>query len=169
MNRTEGRFRIGQGFDVHASSGKPDKAGYLRGLGAAEVVDRQTLSEPNKRPMVAPLWAHGVDTVGGEILSNVIKSLSYGGSVAICGLVASANFNTTVLPFIIRGVNVLGIDSVELSIDEKTRVWSLLATDWRLDNLEEMVTETDLSGLSDVIETIFGGGVTGRTIVVHEG
>lgn len=156
-----------QGFEVVASSGKADKAQYLKALGAAEVIDRGVLGEENARPMSAMTYAHGIDTVGGEILSNVIKSLQYGGSVAICGLVASPVFSTTVLPFILRGVNVLGIDSVELPIAEKTRIWNLLATDWSLNNLEAMVTQTDLAGLSEVIETLFAGGVTGRTLVVH--
>jgi putative YhdH/YhfP family quinone oxidoreductase len=156
-----------QGFEVVASSGKADRADYLAGLGASQVIGRDELSEENPRPLSAETWAHGIDTVGGDILSNVIKSLKYGGSVAICGLVASPAFSTTVLPFILRGVNVLGIDSVELPIEEKTRIWNLLARDWKLDNLEEMAVETGLDGLSESIDTIFAGGVTGRTLVLH--
>ena len=156
-----------QGFEVTASSGKSDKADYLKQLGATTVIGRDALSEVNKRPIAGMDYAHGIDTVGGEILSNVIKSLSYGGSVAICGLVASPVFSTTVFPFVLRNVNVLGIDSVELPIEEKTRVWNLLASDWKLSNLEEMVVEVGLEGLSEAIDTIFAGGVTGRTLVVH--
>lgn len=156
-----------QGFEVVASSGKADQADYLRALGAAEVVGRETLSEENSRPMSAEVYGHGIDTVGGEILSNVIKSLKHSGSVAICGLVASPVFSTTVLPFILRNVNVLGIDSVELSIDEKTRVWQHLATDWQVPHLETMVREVSLGDLSAEIDRIFAGGMTGRTLVVH--
>jgi len=156
-----------QGFSVVASSGKADQADYLKGLGASEVIGRDTLSEENSRPMGAELYAHGIDTVGGEILSNVIKSLKHSGSVAICGLVASPVFSTTVLPFILRNVNVLGVDSVELSIEEKTRVWSRLATDWQVPHLEAMVREVGLSDLSVEIDRIFAGGMTGRTLVVH--
>jgi putative YhdH/YhfP family quinone oxidoreductase len=156
-----------QGFSVVASSGKADKVDYLKALGASEVIGREVLGEENPRPMSAMEYAHGIDTVGGEILSNVIKSLKYGGSVAICGLVASPAFSTTVLPFILRNVNVLGIDSVELPIEEKTRVWQRLATDWKLDSLEDMVVETGLDGLSAAVDIIYAGGVTGRTLVVH--
>jgi putative YhdH/YhfP family quinone oxidoreductase len=156
-----------QGFSVVASSGKADQADYLKGLGASEVIGRDTLSEENSRPMGVELYAHGIDTVGGEILSNVIKSLKHSGSVAICGLVASPVFSTTVLPFILRNVNVLGVDSVELSIEEKTRVWSRLATDWQVPHLEAMVREVGLSDLSVEIDRIFAGGMTGRTLVVH--
>jgi len=153
------------GFEVVASSGKADKVDYLKSLGAASVVGREELSGENKRPMLAETWAHAVDTVGGEILSNVIKQLKYGGSVAICGLVASPSFSTTVMPFIIRNVNVLGIDSVQLPIKEKRAIWQRLATDWRLTSLDTMTTEVGLSDLSDVIEQIFTGKVTGRTLV----
>jgi len=157
-----------EGFDVVASSGKADKTDYLEGLGAKDVIGRQPLSEENRRPLDAMKYAHGIDTVGGEILSNVIKGLSYGGSVAICGLVASPSFTTTVLPFILRNVNLLGIDSVELPIEEKTRVWNRLGTDWKLSSLEDMVVEVGLNQLSSEIDKIFAGGVTGRTLVKHE-
>lgn len=156
------------GFEVVASSGKADKVDYLKSLGATEVIGREVLGEENPRPMGAETYAHGVDTVGGGILSNVIKTLKHSGSVAICGLVASPSFNTTVLPFILRNVNILGIDSVELSIEEKTRVWGYLGSDWSLDNLDTMTAEVGLDGLSAAIDTIFAGGVTGRTLVVHE-
>ena len=157
-----------EGFDVVASSGKADKTDYLKGLGAKDVIGRQSMSEENRRPLDAMKYAHGIDTVGGEILSNVIKGLSYGGSVAICGLVASPSFTTTVLPFILRNVNLLGIDSVELPIEEKTRVWNRLGTDWKLSSLEDMVVEVGLNQLSSEIDKIFAGEVTGRTLVKHE-
>jgi len=155
----------GQGFEVVASSGKADKVDYLKSLGATEVIGREVLGEENPRPMANMDYAHGIDTVGGEILSNVIKSLKHSGSVAICGLVASPAFSTTVLPFILRNVNVLGVDSVELPIAEKNRVWDLLASDWKLDHLEDMVVEIGLDGVSEAVDTIFAGGVTGRTLV----
>jgi len=115
--------------------------------------------------MAAETWAHGIDTVGGEILSNVIKGLKYNGSVAICGLVASPAFSTTVLPFILRNVNVLGVDSVELPLAKKQEIWHRLATDLKLDTLDKMTTEVTLDGLSDVIDSIIQGGVSGRTLV----
>lgn len=154
-----------QGFEVVASSGKADKHDYLKSLGASSVIDRAVLEAENPRPMSGTDYAHGVDTVGGETLSNVIKSLKHSGSVAICGLVASPAFNITVLPFILRNVNVLGIDSVELPIEEKTRVWNRLASDWKVPGLESMVIEVGLDGLSAEIDRIFAGGVAGRTLV----
>ena len=153
------------GYDVVASSGKAEKDDYLKSLGAGSVISRADLSEENKRPMAAETWAHGIDTVGGEILSNVIKGLKYGGSVAICGLVASPAFSTTVLPFILRNVNVLGVDSVELPLAKKQEIWHRLATDLKPDALDKMTTEVTLDGLSEVIDSIIQGGVSGRTLV----
>lgn len=156
-----------QGFEVVASSGKTDKVEYLKKIGASSVISREELAAENPRPMSAMTYGNGIDTVGGEILSNVIKSLKHSGSVAICGLVASPAFSTTVLPFILRNVNILGIDSVELPIEEKTRVWHLLAEDWKITHLEDMVNEVGLEGLSSAIDKIFAGDMTGRTLVVH--
>lgn len=153
------------GYDVVASSGKAEKDDYLKSLGAGSVISRADLSEENKRPMAAETWAHGIDTVGGEILSNVIKGLKYSGSVAICGLVASPAFSTTVLPFILRNVNVLGVDSVELPLAKKQEIWHRLATDLKPGALDKMTTEVTLDGLSDVIDSIIQGGVSGRTLV----
>ena len=119
--------------------------------------------------MAAETWAHGIDTVGGEILSNVIKGLKYSGSVAICGLVASPAFSATVLPFILRNVNVLGVDSVELPLLKKQEIWQRLASDLKPDSLEDMTTEVTLEGLSDVVDSIIQGGVSGRTLVNLKG
>ena len=155
------------GYEVVASSGKESKSAFLKSLGATRVIGRDALSEENKRPMLAMEYAHAVDCVGGEILSNIIKSLKPLGSVAICGLVASPAFNTTVLPFILRGVNVLGVDSVEIPIEMKTHIWQRLATDWKLTGLEELTTEVGLEQLPTVIDEIFAGQVSGRTLVTH--
>lgn len=156
------------GYEVIASSGKADKEEYLKSLGASSVIGREELSKENPRPMLGTDYAHGVDTVGGEILSNIIKSLRYGGSVAICGLVASVAFSTTVLPFILRGVNVLGIDSVELPIEQKNEIWDRLASDWKLNTLDRMTVEIGLEDISVTVDSIFAGKGTGRTLVVHK-
>ncbi len=153
------------GYEVVASSGKAEQADFSKALGAATVIGREELSEPDKRPMPAPKYAHAVDCVGGEILSNVIKQLNPLGSVAICGLVASPAFSTTVLPFILRGVNVLGVDSVEIPLADKASIWQKLAAEWELGELASLTTEVDLDGLSEVIEKIFAGQVVGRTLV----
>mgnify|MGYP003338193934 CR=1 FL=1 len=156
------------GFSVTAMTGKADQADYLKAIGASDVIGRDGLSEENKRPMLGMDWAHGVDTVGGEILANIIKSLKYGGSVAICGLVASPVFSAAVFPFILRGVNVLGIDSVELPVDHKRKTWERLATDWQLAELDTMAHEVRLDGLGTVLDQIFAGQATGRNLVVHD-
>jgi acrylyl-CoA reductase (NADPH) len=155
------------GYEVIASSGKAEKTEFLKSLGAATVIDREGLSEVNKRPVLAPEYAHAVDCVGGEILSNIIKRLQPQGSVAICGLVASPAFNTTVLPFILRGVNVLGVDSVEIPISLKTHIWGRLASDWKLSGLEALTTEVGLEQLPTVLDEIFAGQVSGRTLLTH--
>jgi acrylyl-CoA reductase (NADPH) len=155
------------GYEVVASSGKADKHEYLKTIGASTVISREALSEANPRPMLGTEYAHGIDTVGGDILSNVIKSLRYGGGVAICGLVASPEFSATVLPFILRNVSVLGVDSVELPIEQKNKAWTKLATQWRLDDLSEMTTEIGIGELSNAVDSILAGNVTGRTLLVH--
>ncbi|MBL4681963.1 MAG: YhdH/YhfP family quinone oxidoreductase [Pseudomonadales bacterium] len=153
------------GYEVVACTGKTEKKAFLMDLGAGSILDRAELSEPNKRPVLAPRWAHAIDCVGGEILSNIIKELSPQGSVAICGLVASPGFSATVLPFILRGVNVLGIDSVEIPIDAKNRIWDRLASDWKLSHLSSLSNEITLSGLGETTEKLLAGLGSGRTLV----
>lgn len=153
------------GFEVTASTGKEAQIDFLRSLGATEVIHRDELSEASSRPLLAPRFAHGVDTVGGVTLSNVVKQLHPQGSVSICGLVSSPEFDVNVFPFILRGINILGVDSVELPLADKTRNWVKLAEEWHLSNLDELVTEIALSGLDDALERIYSGLVTGRTLV----
>ncbi len=153
------------GYEVVASTGTMEEESYLTMLGAASVIDRSQLAEASNRPLLPGSWSHAVDTVGGDILANVIKSLNYGGSVSACGLVASANYSATVLPYLLRGVNLLGIDSVELPIDRKEMTWNSLASRWKLDNLEAMCTEVGLDGLSKSIDQIFAGQTVGRILV----
>ncbi|MEX1197244.1 MAG: YhdH/YhfP family quinone oxidoreductase [Pseudohongiellaceae bacterium] len=153
------------GFRVTALTGKADAADYLSGLGADAVLDRSELSEEASRPMLKEQWAGAVDTVGGEILSNTLKSLQYGGSVACCGLVASPVFSASVLPFILRGVNLLGVDSVNLPLEKKAAVWERLAGEWKIDDLEQMATEIGFSELPGSLDTVFRGGARGRYLL----
>ncbi len=125
------------------------------------------LGTENKRPLLGTDYAHGIDSVGGDTLANLLKSVKYGGSVAACGLVASPMFPASVFPFILRSVNLLGIDSVELPIEHKRETWAKLGGDWKLDSLDAMVTEIGLGDLAGVCEDIFGGKVSGRTLVKH--
>lgn len=153
------------GFEVAASTGKREAHARLTELGASEVVDRNVLGEENTRPMLKEDWAAAVDVVGGDTLSNVIKSLRYGGSVAACGLVQSPSFSTTVLPFILRGVNLLGIDSVQLPIAVKRRLWNKLGAEWKLDQLENICTDIGFDELDASLAQVLKGGANGRFVL----
>lgn len=156
------------GHEVVAATGKPQQADFLRKLGAAEMIDRSELQSGSDKPLLKERWAAAVDTVGGEILFNVIKSLRYGGSVACCGLTAGTHFNATVLPFILRDVNLLGVDSVELPLQVKHGIWERLAGEWKLEDLDEQVEVIHLEQLPAAIERILAGGMVGRALVSLE-
>jgi putative YhdH/YhfP family quinone oxidoreductase len=153
------------GFKVVASTGKKEAEPWLLELGASSTIDRNELSEVNPRPLLKERWAGAVDVVGGETLFSVIKSLNYGASVAACGLVESPAFSATVLPFILRGVNLLGVDSVELPLSVKQHTWDKLANDWRLDNLEAMVTEIGFDALESSLQSVLAGKAQGRFLL----
>tara|TARA_A100001011_G_scaffold385649_1_gene460037 strand:+ start:148 stop:1137 length:990 start_codon:yes stop_codon:yes gene_type:complete len=157
-----------EGFEVIACTGKAGQEDYLKRIGATSVVSRQELEEGNAAPMGKEKFGHVLDTVGGSILSNALKSLCYGGSAAICGLVASPKFEATVLPFILRNINLLGVDSVEISLDEKRDVWNQLANEWSLRTLESLASEISLEELEPEIDNIFSGKVVGRKVVCLE-
>ena len=154
-----------EGFEVIACTGKAEQEDYLKRIGATSVVSRQELEEGDTAPMGKEKFGHVLDTVGGSILSNALKSLSYGGSAAICGLVASPKFEATVLPFILRNINLLGVDSVEISLDEKRDAWDQLANEWSLKSLESLASDISLEELATEIENIFSGKVVGRKVV----
>lgn len=156
------------GYEVVACTGTMEEESYLTMLGAKSVIERSQLEEVSNRPLLPGSYSHAVDSVGGDILANVIKSLNYGGSVSACGLVASPNYSATVLPYLLRGVNLLGIDSVELPIDRKEMNWNRLADEWKLDNLGSICTEIGLDGLSSSIDKIFEGRTVGRLLVSLE-
>ncbi len=153
------------GFQVVASTGKPEAGQLLKTMGASEIIDRNELSESSSRPLLAERWAAAVDVVGGDTLFNVIKGLKYGGSVAACGLVQSPVFQASVLPFILRGVNLLGVDSVELPLIQKERIWSNLAGDWKVEALDQVCTEIGLDQLEASLATILSGGAVGRYLL----
>ncbi|MCE2424015.1 MAG: YhdH/YhfP family quinone oxidoreductase [Pseudomonadales bacterium] len=153
------------GYEVHAATGKADRHDYLRSLGAATVVDREGLEAGAERPLLRETWGGVVDTVGGPILVNALKSLRYGKSLAACGLVASPDIPASVFPFILRHVNLLGIDSVELPLAEKARIWGELAGPWALDGLEDLAENLTLDTLSDAIDRILAGRMVGRGVV----
>ena len=152
------------GYEVTAVTGKKDKIDWLINLGATSVISREEALEGTTKPILAEKWGGVVDTVGGDILFNGIKSLRYGCSLAACGLVASPSFNGSVLPFILRNVNLLGIDSVQLPIQEKEVIWKKLGDEWLLDlsELEEVLTLDDISG---AIDRILAGEMIGRGVI----
>ena len=152
------------GHEVHAVTGKADKADFLKSLGATEVVSREAALEGLDKPLLKESWGAVVDTVGGDMLFNAVKGLRYGGSLAACGLVGGANFSASVLPFILRHVNLLGVDSVQLPVSEKEVIWSRLASDWKMDlsSLEEALT---IDKLPEAINRIIKGEMVGRGVL----
>ena len=152
------------GYTVAASTGRPEEADYLKKLGASEIVDRNTLSEKGK-PLARETWAGAVDSVGSHTLANVCAQTKYGGTVAACGLAQGADFPATVMPFILRGVSLRGIDSVMLPKGPRIEAWNRLARDLDPAVLEAMTQEISLDQLVATAEAQMKGQVRGRTIV----
>jgi len=153
------------GYKVAAVTGKADQVEFLQGLGATQVVERGALQSGVEKPLLKEQWAGAVDTVGGDILFNAVKSLQRGGSVACCGLTAGVGFQASVLPFILRGVNLLGVDSVEIPLVVKASMWDKLSLQWKLPNLDRLVQEIALEELPEAIERILAGQQVGRMLV----
>lgn len=153
------------GYNVAAVTGKLEQKPFLTSLGATQVIERSALQSGTEKPVLKEQWAGAVDTVGGDILFNVIKSLQRGASVACCGLTAGTNFQANVLPFILRGVNLLGIDSVEIPRSVKASMWDKLSAQWKLANLDDLVQEIPLEELPQAIKRILAGQQTGRMLV----
>ncbi|MGQ7274820.1 oxidoreductase [Marinobacter sp. V034] len=154
------------GFEVTAMSGKADMVDQLKTLGATEVVGRDLL-ESQKKPMLKPKFAAAVDTVGGEPLAEVLKQLLPGGSVACCGLVAGMDVPTSVFPFILRGVNLLGVDSVEIPLADKEAIWSRLSGDWACRKTEKNACEIGKEDLGDALAAFLRGESSGSVVLSH--
>src|SRR5947207_1904326 len=152
------------GFNVVAATGKASEHDFLTGLGAKAIISREEANDTSGRPLQKPRWAGVVDTVGGNILATALKTAKYSGLVAACGNAMSADLNVNVFPFILRGVSLLGVDSVELSMRARQMAWSKLAGDWKID-LSSIVTEVSLEELNPQIDAILKGGVRGRVLV----
>lgn len=153
------------GYAVTAVTGKADEEAYLKELGATEVAGRDALHDPAGRALLKPQWAGGIDTVGGPMLATLLKATKYDGVVTCCGLVASPKLETTVFPFILRGVSLLGVDSVECAIALKRKLWHKLATDWKLDGLNTLGRDVALANLEEEIQRILQGQQVGRVVV----
>ena len=155
------------GYEVTAVTGKAEQHDFLKQIGATDIISRDDARAGADRPMLAETWGGVVDTVGGEILFNAVKSLKYGCSLAACGLVDSPAIPASVLPFILRHVNLLGVDSVQLPLAEKQRIWQRLATDWQLPELDNLKKPLTLETVSAAIDDILAGKMVGRGLLVH--
>ncbi len=153
------------GHEVAAVTGRPETGDYLKGLGATQIVAREELNETTKRPLEAEVWGGCVDAVGGEMLARVLGQMKYGASVSAVGLAGGAGLPATVIPFLLRGVNLLGIDSVMQPYDNRLRAWERVATDLPMDKLEAMVQPAVLSDLPQLGRDILKGQVKGRVVV----
>ncbi len=154
------------GYDIAAVSGKPAAQELLTRLGATQFLTREEASDGADKPLLKERWGGVVDTVGGDILFNGVKSLRYGCSLAACGLVASPQLaSASVLPFILRNVNLLGVDSVQLPLAEKREIWQKLASEWTLPDLASLMTPITLETLSEHLDKILAGEMIGRGLV----
>lgn len=153
------------GCRVVAVTGKQDRHDWLMGLGAAEVAGRELLEESKPRPLQAARFAGGIDTVGGGVLSSMVKRIGHRGCVACCGVAAGADLSLTVYPFILRGVTLAGIDSAWCPDEERPGLWQHLASDWNPQHLHEVKRHVPLEELEPYVETILQGGNTGRVVI----
>lgn len=153
------------GYEVAGVTGRPEQADYLKSLGASQIVARTDLNETVKRPLETETWAGCIDAVGGEMLARVLGQLKYGGSVAAIGLAGGASLPASVIPFLLRGVNLLGIDSVMQPFDNRQRAWARIATDLPMDKLEAMTVPAALEDLPQLGADILKGQVKGRVVV----
>ena len=153
------------GYEVAAVTGRPETEEYLRALGATQIVPREEINETVKRPLERETWAGCVDAVGGDMLARVLGQMKYGGSVSAVGLAGGAGLPATVIPFLLRGVNLLGIDSVMQPYDNRLRAWERIAKDLPMDKLEAMIHPATLSDLPALGKDILKGQVKGRVVV----
>lgn len=152
------------GFDVCAVTGKADQAAFLKGLGAHSVVSRDEVID-EKRPMLKERWAGVVDVVGGSLLSSAIKSTKYTGTVTCSGMVGDINFTSSIFPFILRGVKLIGIDSVECPMNKRLKVWNKMASEFKPDCLAELTSEIALEDTIDQLMAMLEGKSKGRLVV----
>lgn len=153
-----------KGYRVYAASGKPEQYSWLKSLGAKRCLSREEVNDVTGRPLLSTKWAGAIDTVGGETLATLLKACGKEGNVATCGLVASHELHTTVYPFILNGVNLLGVDSAETPKRLRTDLWNKLATDFKPDRLADMGKLVELEEIPDYMEEILHGETTGRIL-----
>jgi len=154
-----------RGYTVAGSTGRAETHEYLREMGVTTLIDRNELSDESKRPLEAERWAGCIDAVGGTTLARVLAQLQYGGSVASIGLAGGNSLNTTVIPFLLRGVNLLGIDSVLCPKERRLSAWQRILADLPLEKLHSMTTEATLADLPQLGKDIINGAVKGRVVI----
>lgn len=153
------------GYNVTALSGKKERIEYLKRIGANEVILRDEFLDLSNRPLLSEKYAGVVDTVGGEILAQALKQIKYDGVATCCGLTSSHELNTNVFPFILRGVRLIGIDSVECKLEKKQAAWEKLASRWKINTLSNITNEITLNEIKDAYENLLSGKAVGRYVV----
>ena len=153
------------GYRVAAVTGKADQHDFLRELGAAEVTDRKSITDVNSSPLLTSRWIGAIDTVGGGMLDAVLRQTAHNGLVACCGNILGGKLETSIYPFILRGIGLMGIDSGICLMKDRKTIWNLLASDWKPDNLEKLYRSVELIELSAEIERTLNGGQFGRVLV----
>jgi acrylyl-CoA reductase (NADPH) len=153
------------GYKVVASTGRAELHDYLRQLGASEIIDRSVLSAPSKRPLESERWGGAIDSVGGDTLAGLLRSMATHASIASCGLAGGNAFSATVFPFILRGVNILGIDSVRVPNARRREIWARVSRDLDLKLLDSMIQIEPLSRIRELGEQILKGQIRGRVVI----
>ncbi len=153
------------GYTVTAITGKKERIDFLKRIGANEVIHRDEFDIETNRPLMSEKYAGVIDTVGGSILATALKQVKYDGVVTCCGLTSSHELNTNVFPFILRGIRLIGIDSVECKLEKKQAAWEKLASKWRIDSLSNITTEITLDEIKATYEKILSGKIVGRYVV----
>jgi len=154
------------GYQVAAVTGKTERHDWLRELGAATILGREEVVDSSDQPLLSARWAAAVDTVGGQPLTTIVRSMQHRGCVAACGLVAGTGLPLSVYPFILRGVTLAGIDSAKCPRPERLEMWHKLAGPWRVERLDRLAGEATLDELPQRVEQILAGQIVGRTLVV---
>ena len=158
----------GRGYEVVAATGKMDQQVYLSKLGASDVIHRGEVTEVSDNPLLSGRWAGVLETVGGNMLDAAIRQTKHNGTVACCGNVLGGQLITSIYPFILRGVSLLGIDSGICLMPMRKKIWNLLANDWKIKNLEELARECTLDTLEEEILKILHGKQVGRVLINHQ-
>ena len=156
------------GFNVSAITGKLDHEDFLKSLGANQVIDRNTLDLDLISPLQKPIYSGGIDAVGGKILSNLICSTSQRAAIACCGMVGGLSLDTSIFPFILRGLSLFGIDSAESLIDVKEEIWNNFSSNWKLENIDKNIKDISLDELPSEIDKILEGKQVGRVRIAYD-